>query len=342
LTKPTIFISHITEEGEIATSIKKLIEESFLRNVNVFVSSNADSLCLGDEWINIIRQSIDNCQLVIILCSPYSISRPWINFEAGAAWVQQTPIIPLCHSGLSISQLPIPLKNFQGGSLNSEETIKQLFNKIASILECGSPNANVKKFLELINEFETKEKTSRLAQDINYVKALLGGQINMLKNNIIESTTPLMEPNSVQFATHTFAFSDIKNMFYPSLIQGDLNKRVYEFFFESTKLLLENVKFILASPELLIPDELKKILWSFVIEVSNFEYIGNWISTLLPDIKSTSAIMNDIEKSDGEPEFKNHSNVLDYCLDYYNIMIKCQSWVLQYEKYINEHSSKTI
>ena len=38
--------------------------------------------------------------------------RPWVNIELGAAWIKRVPIIPLCHSGLTPSDLPWPFADF--------------------------------------------------------------------------------------------------------------------------------------------------------------------------------------------------------------------------------------
>ena len=38
--RPIVFISHISEESAIAVTIKKLIDESFLGMLDVFVSSD--------------------------------------------------------------------------------------------------------------------------------------------------------------------------------------------------------------------------------------------------------------------------------------------------------------
>jgi len=37
------------------------------------------------------------------------VEKPWVNFEAGAGWVRDIPVIPLCHSGIQPSNLPMPL-----------------------------------------------------------------------------------------------------------------------------------------------------------------------------------------------------------------------------------------
>ena len=65
--KPTIFISHITEEKEIAIALKEFIEKKFLKTVDVFVSSHEESIKLGDDWLNNIKKSMKDCKLTIVI-----------------------------------------------------------------------------------------------------------------------------------------------------------------------------------------------------------------------------------------------------------------------------------
>ena len=48
--KPIVFISHITEEKEVALALKKLVESAFIGMMEVFVSSDPRSITLGQEW----------------------------------------------------------------------------------------------------------------------------------------------------------------------------------------------------------------------------------------------------------------------------------------------------
>lgn len=94
--KPLIFMSHITEEQEIALALKQLIESSFLGMMGVFVSSDPTGIELGRRWLDQITFALKHCAVEVILASPESVRRPWINFEAGAGWIRDIPGIPLC------------------------------------------------------------------------------------------------------------------------------------------------------------------------------------------------------------------------------------------------------
>ena len=79
------FISHITEEAGVAAKLKAALARDFLQMLDVFVSSDGESISAGDDWLKSIDNALQQSALMLILCSPSSIRRPWINFEAGAA-----------------------------------------------------------------------------------------------------------------------------------------------------------------------------------------------------------------------------------------------------------------
>jgi TIR domain len=120
------FISHVSEEAEVAIHLKNVLQDDFLRLLKVFVSSDGESISTGKDWLQSIDAALRQSKLVMILCSPTSIRRPWIFFEAGAAWIQQIPLIPLCHAGLTPSDLPMPLSTRMAVSLAHAEGLRRL------------------------------------------------------------------------------------------------------------------------------------------------------------------------------------------------------------------------
>ena len=156
MNKPIIFISHIVDERDIALSLKTLIEKSFLRMADVFVSSDANSIKMGQKWLDKITHSLSTCAVEIIIASPNSIKRPWINFEAGAGWVRKIPVIPLCHMGLQPSQLPLPLNLLQAATAGDISSLKLVFPVIADAIGCEMPEIDFSEFIELVKEFDEK------------------------------------------------------------------------------------------------------------------------------------------------------------------------------------------
>lgn len=156
MSKPLVFISHITEEKQIAIAFKELIEISFLNMLEVFVSSDEDSIHMGQKWLDRISNSLKTCNVEIVLCSPKAIKRPWINFEAGAGWVRDIPVIPLCHSGIEPSQLPMPLNLLQAAKANEISSLKLIFPVLAQAIGAKTPAVDFSDFVNKVLDFEQR------------------------------------------------------------------------------------------------------------------------------------------------------------------------------------------
>ncbi len=126
-----LFISHINEEAPLALKLKEWIETTFLGKCEVFVSSDADDVPAGTKWFDEIERALDGAAALIVLCSPSSLTRPWINFETGCGWMKRIPIIPLCHSGQEKSALPQPIARFQALDISAERSETMLIDALA-------------------------------------------------------------------------------------------------------------------------------------------------------------------------------------------------------------------
>ncbi len=148
-----IFISHITEEKEIALILKDWIQDTFFEKIEVFVSNDTDCITVGDIWLDRIKDSIDKSDLLIAICSKVSMPRPWINIEIGCAWAKDIPIMPICHSGITKSNLPSPVSIFHGIDIDSIESLKILFKSIAKHLKVAKiPRISYQDMIDEINE----------------------------------------------------------------------------------------------------------------------------------------------------------------------------------------------
>jgi hypothetical protein len=156
-TKPLIFVSHITEESEIAAALKSLIEETFHGAVDVFVSSTSTSIRLGDEWLARIKHSLKTCSVAVVFVSSRSLDRARINFEAGAVWSREKPVVPLCHSGATKDDLPHPLGMLQAGNATEVKHLNDLFLHIAESFGGRPPEID---FSDLITKIREHENTT--------------------------------------------------------------------------------------------------------------------------------------------------------------------------------------
>jgi hypothetical protein len=270
----TIFISHIHEEEQLAHALKAFIEDSFLRTIDVFASSQDDSIRLGDDWNERIKQSLLNCDLLIVLCSPVSVTRPWINFEAGAGWIKGIPVIPLCHSGLSPGALRAPLNRFQGGVLGQRGDIERLFNRVADIVGGVAPKVDDSRMLNATIRLEHELVNARARKDTEFVRSFLYSRIWDLKYAVMGSfhdADVLIGMDLSESLTSTdLPFQHIHHMFDPAIISiGSLRKKVYQVTHEAIDEMLSEIKFLMSYKEIDLPDYVKEIFQAFVINNAN-------------------------------------------------------------------------
>lgn len=193
MSKKTIFISHITEEKDIANIFKEEIEDKFLGMVNVFVSSDSSSIALGTNWLDNITSGLRECAAILLFCSPYSIKRPWINFECGAGWGRGIDIAPICHSGLRPIDLPLPMSLLQGIDAANNDKINEVFDLISRKINSASPKIDSKAIVKKVVEFETRYKKdqeikinllgikAKATQIIEIIKKLTPGTVSPIR-----------------------------------------------------------------------------------------------------------------------------------------------------------------
>jgi hypothetical protein len=155
MVRPLVFISHIKAEREVAMALKGLVTDAFMGMIDVFVSSDPDSLAMGERWLDQITDGLRRCSIEIVVASPTSLKRPWINFEAGAGWVRDVPVIPICHSGMTPDSLPPPLNNLQAATATDPEQLANVFLVLARVVGCNCPQVNFAVFVDKVKAFQT-------------------------------------------------------------------------------------------------------------------------------------------------------------------------------------------
>lgn len=159
--KFNVFLSHITVESRLADLIKRHLVRDFIGLVEVFESSDRLSIPAGAKWLTEVMEGLQRANLHLILCSQDATSRPWIQFEAGAAHLRQIPIVPLCHGGLTCAQLPVPLSEYEGIQASEPEGLVALYRAIATALGSSVPEIDFQGFAGEVDAFEaeyTREK----------------------------------------------------------------------------------------------------------------------------------------------------------------------------------------
>lgn len=183
MSKPLIFISHITDEQFVAAEIEKMLNDAFLHQFEIFVSSNPNTLRAGSVWGEEIFNKLKEADAGIVVVSPKSKKREWINFEAGAIWGKGVPVIPACHSGLKIDDLDYPLQKLQAVDLTNERSAQNMFNPLANVLGSSLPRYDWTDFINKIRRYSDESTIEKQLLDfIKNVKSVNPDFINLLKN----------------------------------------------------------------------------------------------------------------------------------------------------------------
>ncbi len=165
--KPLVFISHVGDEREVALALKRLVTDAFIGIIDVFVSSDPNSLAMGEKWLDQITDGLTKCVIEIVLASPASVKRPWINFEAGAGWVRDVPVIPICHSGMTPSTLPPPLSSLQAALATEAAQLQNVFAVVARAIGCTCPQVDFSDFVESVKAFEDTSRQLDAAERVS-------------------------------------------------------------------------------------------------------------------------------------------------------------------------------
>jgi hypothetical protein len=185
-----LFVSHISEEGEIAALLKGAMEGDFLGLVEFFTSSDVGSISAGEDWLKAVEGAISGAAAVIVLCSKASVQRPWVQFELGAAWMKHVPIIPVCHSGMKVDELPMPLSRLQGVELGTALGLERLYQTVTSILELNqAPQlTDLPERLGRISELERRFQPSPVQQFERYIDIVIPSPGRLDSDKIPDAT----------------------------------------------------------------------------------------------------------------------------------------------------------
>lgn len=132
--KTKLFLSYVHAEKPVADALKRLIESAFGSGVSVFLAEDPGSVSIGDEWMEKIRAALRSADLLLVLASPASLARPWINIEVGAAWAQGIAFASLCHSGTRRETLPQPYQSRQAYEIDQPEHCEALLAALSKSL----------------------------------------------------------------------------------------------------------------------------------------------------------------------------------------------------------------
>lgn len=121
--KPTIFFSHSAKDRNVILPIKEKLIKITSGVIQIFMSSDGQSIPFGNNWIHKIEDGLNNAKIMFVFVTPTSIESGWIYFEAGFAYSKGIDVIPV-GVGIDIGSIRPPLSLLQGFNITSSEMHK--------------------------------------------------------------------------------------------------------------------------------------------------------------------------------------------------------------------------
>ncbi|HEJ0095018.1 TPA: toll/interleukin-1 receptor domain-containing protein [Citrobacter freundii] len=257
MSEKLIFLSHITEEKELAKIIKDAIEDEFSGFVRVFVSSDGETIRAGQNFLKVIEDGLVECIAAIYLISPVSVQRSWISFELGAVWIRnaisqrngeaEIPALPFCHSGMAFNSLPQPICNLNAVEANLASKLEFAFKSLQ--LAVGGRGRLKTDFDALAAQIQAFEKKYTVLDKVGELLKLIGchgqnqellvQQISnpMLQHVIINTSTVEVVTNRVfeiidESLSHCVSYK-VKSSGMQAGPRGSSNFSEYELKFET-------------------------------------------------------------------------------------------------------------
>ncbi|MGV8907278.1 MAG: toll/interleukin-1 receptor domain-containing protein [Acetobacterium sp.] len=197
--KPTIFFSHSSKDRDAILEIKNKLDKITSGVLNVFMSSDGQSIPLGHNWLHKIEEGLATASIMFVFVTPNSIDSKWIHFEAGFAYSKNIEVIPV-GIGIDIVMLEAPLSILQGFNITSGESL----NNLVSVV-------NKKYQLNFVETFS----------EIDYASAI--------KNNKFGAIDKIMHKI---FKSIQYELWDKVNISHKEILECDLDKyfeKIHEF-----------------------------------------------------------------------------------------------------------------
>jgi hypothetical protein len=137
--KPIVFFSHSSRDKILLNKLKKSILEKTNNAIDIFLSSDGQSIPFGKNWVYTIEKALKDASLMFVFLSPNSIQSSWIYFESGFSYSKNIEVIPIGILGIDLNQVKPPLNLLQGFNISSHNGLNNLIKTINDKFNLSCP-----------------------------------------------------------------------------------------------------------------------------------------------------------------------------------------------------------
>ena len=155
--KPSIFFSHASEDGPVLDLLKNKILEKTGNAVEIFLSSDGQSIPFGRNWVHTLQEALEETELLFVFLSPQATFSRWIHFEAGFVYSTEKDVVPVGILGQDLTQLEGPLALLQGFNLKDEGGMNNLITLINQKFPFPFLKHLPNRIMRKLSKFSTRE-----------------------------------------------------------------------------------------------------------------------------------------------------------------------------------------
>lgn len=226
--KATIFFSHSSRDSKAIIYLKNLIQEKTGSMLNIFLSSDGQSIPFGTNWIHRIESGLENSIIMFVFVTPSSIKSNWIYFESGFAYSKKVRVIPI-GVGIEISDLKPPLNLLQGFNLSSEEGINNIIKIVND--ECDTTfqeNSTDKEYNTLLSFMGFFNSDNSAINAVRYFETEIYSYTSSEKEEKIEVDVDyIFEFIKREFSLKKFEFASLNNQILFNGLKAEITKSKY-------------------------------------------------------------------------------------------------------------------
>jgi len=205
--KQTVFISHSSLDKDLIRQIKDLINGRTSGTVDLFQSSDGESIPFGNNWIHQVEESLKKSKIMFVFVSPRSAMSSWIYFEAGFAYSKGVKVIPIGIDGIDIGSLKPPLNLLQGFNITSSEGLNNIIAILNREFDCSYPESFSEEDFERLSAFsfgrqEAAEISLNLIDNVKILfpnKMIHNGEDIFIIDDPFDQVVKLLVENDIEF-----------------------------------------------------------------------------------------------------------------------------------------------